>query len=208
MDQAHPAPVRHGRLIGRLLLLVGAAFVFAFALVPLYNVLCEATGFNGKSSVKGSNRDGFAVGGLPTVAANGGTAPAPRVDVTRSVRVEFTGTVMPGLPWDMRPLTISLDVHPGELQQVTYLVRNTSDRSITGQAVPSLSPGQASRYFDKIECFCFTQQTLGPGEAREMPLAFIIKPEMSREISHITLSYAFFSLDGQRQTLTAAREAP
>ena len=121
--------------------------------------------------------------------------------------MEFTGTVMPGLPWDMRPLTFSLDVHPGDLQQVTYLVRNTSDHAITGQAVPSVTPGRAAQYFDKIECFCFSQQTLAPGEAQELPLAFIIKPGVDRDITHITLSYAFFGVDGQRQTLTSAREA-
>jgi cytochrome c oxidase assembly protein subunit 11 len=201
MDQARPAPASHDRLIGRLLLLVGGAFIFAFALVPLYNVLCQATGFNGKTAGL-SSRSGFAVGGLNTAAV-----PAPRVDLGRTVRVEFTGTVMPGLPWDMRPLTTSLEIHPGELQQVSYLVRNTSDRAITGQAVPSVTPGQAAQHFEKIECFCFSQQTLGPGEAREMPLAFIVKPEVGREISQITLSYAFFSIDGQRQTLTRTGEA-
>ncbi|MBS1139873.1 MAG: Cytochrome c oxidase assembly protein CtaG/Cox11 [Proteobacteria bacterium] len=202
MEQAQPTPARHNRLIGKLLLMVAGAFVFAFALVPLYDVLCAATGFNGKTAGQGVIRDGFGVGGLQTA-----TAPASKVDTGRTVRVEFTGTVMPGLPWDMRPLTISLDIHPGELQQVSYLVRNTSDRPITGQAVPSVTPGQAAQHFEKIECFCFSQQTLGPGEAREMPLAFIVKPEVDRNISHITLSYAFFSIDGQRQTLTSSRES-
>jgi len=136
-----------------------------------------------------------------------GTTPDPKVDTGRTVRVEFTVTVMPGLPWDMRPLTLSLDIHPGELQQVSYLVRNTSDRTVIGQAVPSVTPGQAAQHFEKIECFCFSQQTLGPGEAREMPLAFIVKPEVDRSISHITLSYAFFGIDGQRQTLTSSVEA-
>jgi cytochrome c oxidase assembly protein subunit 11 len=194
VEQARPAPLDHSRLIRRLLLLLAAAFAFAFALVPLYNVLCDATGFNGRT---GNGRSGFGVGGL-----TGTDAPAPRVDTARRVRVEFTGTVMPGLPWDMRPLTVDLDIHPGELQTVAYLVRNTSDRPVTGQAVPSVTPGQAAQHFEKIECFCFEQQTLGPGEAREMPLAFIVKPEVDRDISHITLSYAFFSIDGQRQTLT------
>jgi len=198
MEQVHPAPQDNTRLVRRLLLLVALAFVFAFAMVPLYDVLCEATGFNGKTAGAPVVRDGFSVGGLKT-----GAAPAPAVDLSRTVRVEFTGTVMPGLPWDMRPLTISLDLHPGELQQVSYLVRNTSDREVTGQAVPSVTPGQAAQHFEKIECFCFSQQTLGPGEAREMPLAFIVKPEVDRNITHITLSYAFFSIDGQRQTLTA-----
>ncbi|NJD24263.1 MAG: cytochrome c oxidase assembly protein [Betaproteobacteria bacterium] len=194
MEQARPAPLDHSRLIRRLLVLLAAAFAFAFALVPLYNVLCDATGFNGRT---GNGRSGFGVGGLA-----GSNVPAPRVDTGRRVRVEFTGTVMPGLPWDMRPLTVDLDIHPGELQQVSYLVRNTSNRPVTGQAVPSVTPGQAAQHFEKIECFCFEQQTLGPGEAREMPLAFIVKPEVDRDITHITLSYAFFSIEGQRQTLT------
>ena len=198
MEQVQPAPPNHSRLVARLLLLVAGAFVFAFALVPLYNVLCEVTGFNGKTST------GFAAGGLKAGAAQ---APASRVDTGRLIRVEFTGTVMPGLPWEMRPLKVSLDVHPGELQQVSYLVRNTSDRSIIGQAVPSVTPGQAAQHFEKIECFCFDQQTLAPGEAQEMPLAFIVSPEVDRDITHITLSYAFFSTEGQRRTLSATAEA-
>ena len=202
MDDVRPAPLGHSRLVIQLLLLVAAATVFAFAMVPLYNVLCEVTGFNGRTGGKGIVRDGFAVGGLQAAAA-----PENAVDTSRTVRVEFTGTVMPGLPWDMRPLTTSLDIHPGELQQVSYLVRNTSNRTITGQAVPSVTPGQAAQHFEKIECFCFEQQTLAPGEAREMPLAFIVKPEVDRDIAHITLSYAFFSIDGQRQTLTNKGEA-
>ena len=205
MQQLRTAAQGNERLVRRLLLLVAASFVFAFALVPLYDVLCEVTGFNGKTAGQGPVRDGFAVGGLQPSAAQAN--PATSVDTTRTIRVEFTGTVMPGLPWDMRPLTFKLDVHPGELQQVAYLVRNTSDREITGQAVPSVTPGQAAQYFDKIECFCFSQQTLGPGEAREMPLAFIVKSGVDRDITHITLSYAFFGIDGQRQTLTSAREA-
>lgn len=202
MEETQSPPPGNRRLVRRLLLLVAASFVFAFAMVPLYNVLCEATGFNGKTGGQKPVRDGFGVGGLKVEGA-----PASSIDYTRKIRVEFTGTVMPGLSWDMRPLTFSLDVHPGDLQQVTYLVRNTSDHAITGQAVPSVTPGRAAQYFDKIECFCFSQQTLAPGEAQELPLAFIIKPDVDRDITHITLSYAFFGVDGQRQTLTSAREA-
>lgn len=199
----------HAPLVKRLLLLVAGAFAFAFALVPLYNVLCEATGFNGKTAGPSTAkpaviRDGFGVGGLTAGAA----APAPsQIDRSRTVAVEFTGTVMPGLPWEMRPLTVSLDTHPGDMQMVRYLVRNTSNRPIIGQAVPSVTPGQAAQHFDKIECFCFSQQTLAPGESREMPLTFIIKPGIDKDIRHITLSYAFFSIDGQRETLTAKPEA-
>ena len=199
--EANPRPSNNGPLVRRLLLLVAGAFAFAFALVPLYNVLCAATGFNGKTAGPTAIRDGFGIGGLTAESA-----PVASVDLTRKITVEFTGTVMPGLPWDMRPLTVDLDVHPGELQQVAYLVRNTSDREIIGQAVPSVTPGKAAQYFDKIECFCFSQQTLGPGESREMPLAFIVKSGVDRDIAHITLSYAFFGIDGQRQTLTSNRE--
>jgi len=199
----------HAPLIRRLLLLVAGAFVFAFALVPLYNVLCEATGFNGRTAGKPG---GFTIGGFNANAANAANAPPSAIDRSRTVRVEFTGTVMPGLPWEMRPLTVALDTHPGEMQQVRYLVRNTSDQPITGQAIPSVTPGQAAQHFDKIECFCFSQQTLGPGESQEMPLTFIVKPEVDGDIRHITLSYAFFSIAGQRNELQSAltqpREAP
>jgi cytochrome c oxidase assembly protein subunit 11 len=191
--------VSHAALVKKLLILVAGAFVFAFALVPLYNVLCEATGFNGKTA---GPKAGFVAGGLSSDVQ----AVPSRIDRSRLVTVEFTGTVMPGLPWEMRPLTTSLETHPGEMQQVRYLVRNTSDRPITGQAVPSVTPGQAAQHFEKIECFCFTQQALGPGESREMPLVFVVKPDMDRDVRHITLSYAFFSIDGQRQALTAPRE--
>jgi cytochrome c oxidase assembly protein subunit 11 len=175
----------HKRLVGRLLLVVVAAFGFGFALVPLYDVLCRVTGLNGKTA------SGFAAGGLP----RGATAPTvpTRVDTSRRVSVEFTGTVMPGLPWDMRPLTTRVELHPGELQTATYLVRNNSDHAVTGQAVPSVTPGQAASRFEKVECFCFRQQTLAPGEARELPVAFIVHPDLDSDVNTITLSYAFYN---------------
>lgn len=173
----------HGRLVGKLLLVVAAASAFGFALVPLYDVLCKVTGFNGKT-----------VGGFGARGLNAGAEPPSRIDRSRIVTVEFTGTVMPGLAWEMRPLQNSLDLHPGEPQQVRFLVRNTSDRPLTGQAVPSVSPGQAAQHFDKIDCFCFAQQTLAPGEARELPLVFIVKPELDDKVRTITLSYAFFNV--------------
>lgn len=164
------------RLVLRLLLLAAAAFSFGFAMVPLYNVLCEATGLNGRSPTLG-------------VAA---AAPPWRPDPKRTVRVEFTGTVMPGLEWEMQPLTASLDTHPGELQQVRYRVRNRSSHALVGQAIPSVSPGLAARHFQKLDCFCFRQQTLAPGETRDMPLTFVLRPEIDREVNQITLSYAFY----------------
>lgn len=179
MPTVAATPARHGRLIAKLLLGVAAAFAFAFALVPLYDTFCRALGLNGKTFVRG---------GLDT--ADG--APARAVDTSRIVTVDFIGTVMPGLPWDLRPLDTHLDLHPGELQHTRFLVRNTGTTPSTGQAVPSVTPGQAAAHFEKIECFCFTQQTLLPGEAREMPLAFIVKPGLSADVRTISLAYAFY----------------
>jgi cytochrome c oxidase assembly protein subunit 11 len=200
MDPQTPAQaISHRRLIGKLLMGVAAAFAFGFALVPLYDALCAATGFNGKTGGSPKGVGGFSLGGF----GSGTAEPPSRIDRSRTVTVEFTGTVMPGLPWDMRPLTFNLEIHPGEMQLVKYLVRNTSDRAITGQAVPSVSPGQAAQHFDKIECFCFSQQTLAPGESREMPLSFIVKPEIGKDIRHVTLSYSFFSAVPDKTALNA-----
>jgi len=185
-----PVPPGHGRLIRRLLLIVAGSAAFGIALVPLYDTLCRVTGLNGKT---------FSTGGL--AAAN--AAPVEHVDRSRLVTVEFTGTVMPGLPWEMRPLQNSVELHPGEMQQVAFLVRNTADRTVVGQAIPSVTPGQAAQYFHKIECFCFSQQTLAPGESREMPLMFIVKPELDNDVRTITLSYAFFEVP---QTPATARK--
>jgi cytochrome c oxidase assembly protein subunit 11 len=175
-----PAPGNHSKLIGKLVLLVAASTIFGIALVPLYDTICRVTGLNGKT---------FVNGGLASVDAK----PVARVDRSRLVTVEFTGTVMPGLAWEMRPLKTRVDLHPGEMQQVAFLVRNTADHAVVGRAVPSVTPGQAAQHFEKIECFCFNLQTLGPGEAREMPLMFIVKPELDGDVRTITLSYAFFA---------------
>ncbi len=173
-----PAPRDHRRLIARLVLLVAASAAFGIALVPLYDTLCRVAGLNGKT---------FSAGGL---AAD--EKPLEHVDRSRLVKVEFTGTVMPGLPWELRPLQNSVELHPGEMQQAAFLVHNTADHAVVGQAIPSVTPGQAAQHFRKIECFCFNQQVLGPGEVREMPLMFIVKPELDTDVRTITLSYAFF----------------
>lgn len=197
------APVSrpHGRLIFRLLLAVAIAFSFGVALVPLYDVFCKATGFNGKTAGK------FVTGGLNPLAATTGVAaePASRIDRSRLVTVEFTGTVMPGLPWDMRPLQASIDLFPGELQTARFLVRNTSSQAVTGHAVPSVSPGQAAQHFEKVDCFCFSEQTLAPGEARELPVAFIVKPELGADVKIITLSYSFFNTTLKKTQAKGAR---
>ena len=181
-----PLPARsHRRLLIKLLLVIAASFAFGFALVPLYDALCLATGLNGKTTAKAT----VGVGGISRPV----TGAPSRIDSSRIVTVEFTGTVMPGLPWDMQALTAKLDLHPGELQQALFRVHNRSDQPIIGQAIPSVSPGLAAQHFEKLDCFCFAQQTLAPGETKDLPVTFIVKPEIDRDIRTITLAYAFFN---------------
>ncbi len=190
----------HRRLVSRLLLIVAGSVLFTLALVPLYNVLCRVTGLNGRAYEEAS----FQVGGF-----NVATATRPnRVDYSRVVTVEFTTTVMPGLPWEMRPLTRTLTVHPGDVQTVKYQVHNLSGRTISGQAIPGVTPGQAARYFHKIECFCFAHQSLGPYEEREMVVVFVIRPDLDTEVRELTLAYAFFPLPVTSVTFTGKPAIP
>lgn len=183
---------RHQRLLARLLLAVVASAAFAFALVPFYDMVCRITGLNGRTN------DSFSLGGYFGGNGRGG------VDRSRTITVEFTGTVMPGLLWEMHPLTDSLTLHPGELHTVKFLVRNHGILRVEGQAVPGVTPGQASRYFSKVDCFCFTHQPMNPGEEREMPVTFVIRSDLDPEVSQITLSYAFFPVAAARRVALPA----
>lgn len=164
------------KLVRRLLWVVGGAALFAFALVPLYDVLCKITGFNGKTEVTPAQ-----------------IAKSMKVDESRWVTVEFIGSTMSGLAWDFYPKQSSMKVHPGQIELATFFAKNVTNRPATGQAVPSVSPGKAAQYFKKIECFCFQRQELKPGESREMPLTFYVSPELPESVETITLSYAFYS---------------
>jgi cytochrome c oxidase assembly protein subunit 11 len=154
----------------------GGMFLFGYALVPLYDVICQVTGLNGKTSRAEA------------------TVSAP-VDTTRWVTVEFLGNTTSGLPWEFRPLQKSMRVHPGEVAVAQYEARNIASEAITGQAVPSLAPSRAASHFKKIECFCFTQQKLAAGESRRMPVRFYVDPSLDRDVTTVTLSYAFFNAD-------------
>jgi cytochrome c oxidase assembly protein subunit 11 len=162
----------------KLLVVAVAMFGFGFALVPFYEKICEVTGI----------RNVFQP-----------DAPAPantQIDTSREVSIEFDANLQ-RLPWTFRPLESHVEVHPGEIRQVVYEVRNTLDRPVTGQAVPSYGPQNAGRYFRKIECFCFRQQTLAAGEVRQMPVVFVIDPELPADVNTITLSYTFFEVNGR-----------
>lgn len=165
------------RTVIKMALVAVGMFAFGYALVPLYDWACDAMGLNGKT------------GRLEAAAVSDSDPSA------RTVTVEFTGHTNSGLPWEFRPMTKRMDVRVGDTVVVNYYVRNTTAETITGQAVPSVAPSRAAPYFKKIECFCFTQQELKPGEGREMPVRFTVLPDIAPEVQTITLSYAFFNTD-------------
>jgi cytochrome c oxidase assembly protein subunit 11 len=163
------------RVVTRLAVVVLGMFGFGFALVPLYDVFCQVTGLNGKTGRIGLEQ-----------------TLGEKVDIERMVTVEFLATVNSELPWEFQPVVKKVRVHPGAVTEVKYHARNLTGDSVTGQAVPSLAPGQAARYFNKTECFCFTRQTLGPRETRDMPLRFVVDPDLPAEIRTVSLSYTFY----------------
>jgi len=175
-----PQVQRDNRSMLRKLLVVSAVmFGFGWALVPLYRKICEITGVNVVTL-----RDADA----ERAAKN------TQVDMTRSVIVEFDANTQG--PWQFRPQVSHLEVHPGELVQVAYDLVNLRDRSVAGQAIPSYAPLEAARHVQKLECFCFTQQTLAAGETRRFAVVFFIDPRLPPEVSTVTLSYTFFEVAG------------
>jgi len=159
----------------KLVVIVVAMFGFGYALVPFYEKICEVTGLRDIAR--------------PDEVAN------TQVDTSREVRIELDSNVRK-LAWRFRPLTPVIGVHPGEVRQVMFEVVNTTDRPLTGQAVPSYGPQQAGQYFKKLDCFCFAKQTLQPGETRQMPVVFVIDRALPADIVTITLSYTFFEVEG------------
>lgn len=165
-----------------------AVFGFGYALVPLYDLFCEVTGtrFNAQAS-------------SPAVAM-------ATPNDSRQVTVEFAANTSSQLPWEFRPLTREMKVKPGETVVVKYLARNTSAETVTGQAIPSVLPAQANSHFRKLECFCFSQQTLKPGEAKEMPVRFYVDQKLPAGVNTITLSYSFFRADANSKPRSAGIE--
>ncbi len=159
-----------------LMAVVVAMFGFGYALVPLYEVLCQITGLGGRTGV---------------VSAATVTQSAA-VDPSRNITVRFLGNVSSALAWEFRPNVDTLTVHPGQVYEVSYFARNLSDRPSSGVARPAVTPPQASLYFNKTECFCFTEQNFKPHEGRNMPVSFVLSNELPRSVQHITLAYTFF----------------
>ena len=164
------------RTVKKLVLVVFAMFGFGFALVPLYDVFCDITGLNGKTATTAAaiNEDG--------------------VDTSRTVTVQFLSRTAKGIPWQFEPMMNEIKVHPGEMKLVKFYAKNESARDIIGQAVPSVSPGRAALYFQKIECFCFNHQPLKANEDIEMALQFYVDPELPEDVSTLTLSYTLYDI--------------
>lgn len=156
---------------------------FGYALGPLYTAICEVTGINVLAL---SDRN--IPGATSKVRAN------TQIDTSRTITVEFDANARG--PWTFKPEMRSIKVHPGELATVVYEFQNTQSRRMAAQAIPSYAPRQAAAHFNKLECFCFTQYTLDPGEKKSWPVAFIIDPKLSKDVTTITLSYTFFEVGG------------
>jgi cytochrome c oxidase assembly protein subunit 11 len=185
-QERQPAPAvaaENRRLLIRLVIVVIGMLGFGYALVPFYEKICE-------------------VAGLRNVLEADARPVNTQVDMTRSIGIEFDSNLK-DLAWDFKPVTPHIEVHPGAVTQVMFEVRNRLNVPVTGQAVPSYAPRQATMYFKKLECFCFTSQTLGPGEVRRMPVVFVVDPALPGEVKTITLSYTFFEVNGTRQAAKA-----
>ena len=152
-----------------------AMFGFGYLMVPIYNVLCDITGFTGKTGQISQSQ-----------------ARVADVDLNRLVTVQFDTNVNPALPWKFRAAQFKQEVRPGEIAEALFIVENESDKSVVGQAIPSVAPEQASLFFNKTECFCFINQVLAPGEKKEMIVRFVVDSDLPEKISTMTLSYTFF----------------
>lgn len=172
-----PTRKSHRGLTARLLLMVAGSFAFGFALVPLYDVLCEVTGIGSRDRLsRAATID-------PAAVADG-----------RTITVEFTASVPAGGRWKFEPVAASMEVQPGRLYEAHYRARNLSGHETTGQAVPSVAPARAARYFQKTECFCFTPQQFARDEERELAVRFFVDRELPPGIDRLTLSYAFYDV--------------
>ena len=193
------ATTRHNLLMFKKLLVVAVGmFAFGYALVPMYKAICEFTGINilalGEREIPGS-------GSARSKVVN------TQVDTSRTITVEFDANARG--PWKFKPAQSSLQVHPGEMMTVMYEFENVQDRVMSAQAIPSYAPRQAAAHFNKLECFCFNQYTLAPGEKKQWPVVFVIDPKLAKDVTTITLSYTFFEVGSKTPAApTAAVDQP
>lgn len=171
------------RMVGKLVVVAALMFGFGYALVPMYRAICDALGINVLSLAEKTQPGGSQA------------KPNTQVDRSRLVTVEFDANAR-GV-WDFKPAQRSIQVHPGELATVMYEFRNIQPRTMAAQAIPSYAPKQAAPHFNKLECFCFNEYTMKPGESRQWPVVFVIDPKLPKDVTTITLSYTFFEVGGK-----------
>jgi cytochrome c oxidase assembly protein subunit 11 len=176
------------RMLGKLAVVAALMFGFGYALVPMYRAICDALGIN----VLSVSEQRIAQGWLGSSKPSAGNT---QVDTSRTITVEFDANARG--PWDFKPAVSSLQVHPGEMTTVMYEFRNKQNRTMAAQAIPSYAPRQASPHFNKLECFCFNEYTLAPGEQKQWPVVFVIDPKLPKDVTTITLSYTFFEVGGK-----------
>jgi cytochrome c oxidase assembly protein subunit 11 len=172
------------QMLRKLAVVAVLMFGFGYALVPMYRAICNALGINVISVAE------LRTGGGPVDSTVNG-----QVDRSRTITVEFDANVRG--PWDFKPALRSLEVHPGELATVMYEFRNRQNRTMAAQAIPSYAPAQAMGHFNKLECFCFSEHTLKPGESKQWPVVFVIDAKLPKDVKTITLSYTFFEVGGK-----------
>ena len=177
------------KMVGKLAVVACGMFAFGYALIPIYKHICEMTGINILSLSERQVPGGGTAGRDVKVPHNS------QIDRSRTITVEFDANARG--PWDFKPAQASVKVHPGELTTVMYQFQNIQNRRMAAQAIPSYAPRQAAAHFNKLECFCFNQYILEPGEKREWPVAFVIDPRLSKDVTTITLSYTFFEVGGK-----------
>lgn len=182
-----PNPQNHGKMVIKLVAIVVGMFGFGFALVPLYDVFCDITGINGKTS---------------NTAA---TYTDVLVDESRLVTVEFITRTNSGMPWEFKSETKRVKVHPGQMSQVDFYARNPATRDMIGQAIPSVSPGTAALYLNKTECFCFNQQPLKAGAETLMPMKFYVDPQLPDDINFFTVQYTLYDVTDTTTTVAMNR---
>lgn len=184
----------NSRMLGKLAVITVGMFAFGYALVPIYKTICEMTGIN------------ILALGEQVLTGQRVQASNTQVDTSRTITVEFDANARG--PWEFKPAQRSLQVHPGELTTVVYEFQNVQNRRMSAQAIPSYAPMQASAHFNKLECFCFNQYTLEPGEKKSWPVVFVIDPKLSKDVSTITLSYTFFEVGGKTPAAPVAIVQP
>jgi cytochrome c oxidase assembly protein subunit 11 len=170
-------------MVGKLAVVTAVMFAFGYGMVPMYKHICEALGINVLSLTE------------QQVPGAAGKARNTQVDPSRTITVEFDANARG--PWDFKPDVRSVQVHPGEVITVVYEFRNRQSRTMAAQAIPSYAPKQATAHFNKLECFCFSEHTLAPGETKRWPVVFVIDPKLPKDVGTITLSYTFFEVGGK-----------